>query len=370
MNRMNILVNGLSVGSLSGEHVLYGHLEQLANKSSGDHRFHVVYHGKRPTQDRAWPDNVIWHEAPASLKNWWKRLTWERFRLPKLITEWGCERLFTPAGLLTAGCNIPQVCLAQNPWAFHPTLHNSRSDRFKALLQRRAYRKAFANAEVMVFNSKHMEDLYSGLGSNRVNPSHIVYQGINEATFEAAQKSFTRKELTILSVSVMAKWKGVVPLVKSIGLLHKQKIPARLELVGPWPDAHYRSEVEETIRQEKLGSHVEITGRVSDEELQQRYGQAKVYALLSRCESFGIPAVEAQAFGTPVLGATGSAMSEIGGAGGHYVSPDSVEDAANYLSTMLTDSNAWQNKSSAAKTNAARFHWSQCSEKLVEIFAA
>ena len=62
-----------------------------------------------------------------------------------------------------------------------------------------------------------------------------------------------------------------------------------------------------------------------------------MFCLLSRCESFGIPAVEAQSFGTPALGTDTCAIPEVGGRGGLYSPVDDVEAAANNLIRVLRD---------------------------------
>jgi glycosyltransferase involved in cell wall biosynthesis len=89
---------------------------------------------------------------------------------------------------------------------------------------------------------------------------------------------------------------------------------------------------------------------------------------MSRCESFGIPAVEAQAFGTPVVGSNVCAMPEVCGDGGVFGAPEDVPATANLLQRLLTDSADWQDFSDAARRNAAKYQWSECSRPLLSLF--
>lgn len=108
-----------------------------------------------------------------------------------------------------------------------------------------------------------------------------------------------------------------------------------------------------------------IKGKVSQSELQDHYATHQVYCLMSQCESFGIPAVEAQAYGTPVVGSTSCAMPEIGGDGGVYTDPLNIKGTAGLLEKCLTNREYWANLSARALINVERYHWSECTKPLI-----
>jgi glycosyltransferase involved in cell wall biosynthesis len=105
---------------------------------------------------------------------------------------------------------------------------------------------------------------------------------------------------------------------------------------------------------------------VPQAELHSLYAGARVFCLPSRCESFGIPAVEAQAFGTPAVVAAGTAAPEIVGQGGVAVTQDDVEATAQALLRYLGADSEWRQCSRAARANAERFHWRGCSTPLLD----
>ena len=367
---MRILVNGLSIGAPSGRHVLYGHVRQLARWSESEHEWLVLHRsGEELPADLRLP-NVQTEAAPEKCRNWLRRSMWESTELPRLMRREGIGLYFTPNGMILPRSPVPQASLAQNPWCLTPSIHRTAVERGKARLQRAAYRRAYTGADLMVFNSEHMQDLYRRNADDR-SPKRvcIAYQGIDDATHEAAARcSIDRDEYTIVSVSVMAHWKGAETLVAAVKLLLDRDVPARLRLVGPWPDAGYEGMVRGRIRELGLDGVVEITGMVPVEDLRAAYAGAKVFCLMSRCESFGIPAVEAQAFGTPVVGSNVCAMPEVGGSGGVYGPPDDVETTANHLQRLLTDADHWSRLSEAARDNAAKYRWSECSRPLLSLF--
>lgn len=367
---MRVLVNALSVGSISGRHVLYGHLRQIAEWSLSEHEFIVLKHPEEILPE-CLPSNVSPLNAPARTRKPMLRTAWEFVNLPKVVRKHSIDLLFTPSGTITPTCPVPQISLAQNPWCL-AAVQRGASEHLKASIQRKAYRIAWRNAGMMAYNSEHMRDLYFRNGTGTSEAKHIiVYQGINDNTHEAAVRhSGTLKDPnTILSVSAMAHWKGAIALVKAHAKLLKLGLASRLELVGPWPDERYRLAVDRAISEMGTSKNVEITGKVSVDELHRRYAKATVFCLMSRCESFGIPAVEAQAFGTPVIGSNICATAEICGKGGLYSHPDNQEELVKNLSRVLSDPSFRERLSSDARRNADRFRWSLCSRPLMQMFS-
>jgi glycosyltransferase involved in cell wall biosynthesis len=118
----------------------------------------------------------------------------------------------------------------------------------------------------------------------------------------------------------------------------------------------------------RLESFVTVTGKVSREELYRHYAEAHVFCLMSQCESFGIPAVEAQAFATPVVGSSTCAMPEVCGEGGVFGEPGQPAQTAELLGEILENPPTWRALSDRARRNAARYRWELCSRPLLKMF--
>lgn len=370
---MRFLINALSVTNASGRHVLLGHLQGLAARTAGRHEFVVLWHSGNRDLVRDLGSNVRWRECPGVCRNWVGRVLWEAFFLKKVCAGEGIEAAFSPAGLAMPVGKLPQIVFCQNPWALVRGLSRSPLEEVKAVLQRRGYREAVKRAAVMVFNSRFMEEIYiENAGGLLPKRSVIAYQGVDPDAFEAAERGeVARVPNQILSVSAMAPHKDVGTLIKALAFLRdRHKVVARLKLVGAWPVPAYRLAMERLIDSLGLGTQVELCGHVSREELLRLYASSMVFALFSRCESFGIPAVEAQAFGTPVVCADCCAAREIEGKGGLFVAPGDVAAAAKALHSMLTDRLLHQDLGTKARVNAERFRWEACTEGLLPAFDA
>ncbi len=365
---MKVLVNALSVTNQSGRHVLMGHLDQLRGWTEGVHDYVILHHDNNRdiVTDRP---GYRWVECPAETSNWAKRSIWEFKNLNRIAAQHRCEFLFTPAGVSVPAIKIPQVVFCQNPWCLVPELHHNAKDKFKAFVQRRAYRRTMKDAAVMVFNSEYMREAYRDNAGAPADREMVVYQAIAESTWQAAERlGKQRQKNHIVSVSAMAPHKGADVLVRAFRIVRDRIADARLTFAGGWPDKGYRAEVERLVDDLNLRDSVTFCGWITDQELHELYSGADLFCLLSRCESFGIPAVEAQSFGTPAIGTNTCAIPEIGGDGGLYSPVDNAEAAAENLIGALSDQELWEKLSRNALANAKQYRWRQCSRPLLKMF--
>lgn len=360
---MHLLVDALSVNNISGRHVLLGHLREM-QRALPEWGFSLLTHRYNSGMADGLSAGIGRIEAPVGAR-WTERGWWLHRNGRRICDNHDVDLVFSPSGLLTQGCPRPQVVLAQNPWPLLPGMAQGR-ERAKAWLQRRAYARAHRKAAVMVFNSGYMKTLYEDSFGPRRGTSTVAYQGIGEQMFakgRAAHHGYSRKPI-LLCVSVMARHKAIEILVRAFARVAERHADAQLVLAGPWPDEVYLGEVESLVATLGLAAKVRFTGHVHQEELERLYAEARVFCLLSRCESFGIPAVEAQAFATPTLVAAGTAAGEI--TRGAVVPQDDPAAAAGELERLLSDESAWRRASEEALLNAQRFHWPQCSAPLIE----
>jgi len=277
-----------------------------------------------------------------------------------------------PSGTVVPLLRVPQVSFAQNPWCLVAGLPRTAVGRGKAAAQRLAYRRAMHETALMIFNSEYMRRAYRENAGFAERRSLVVYQAINDETHAAAervrQEGVPRQPCRIVSVSAMAPHKNVETLLAAVARVAVHAPEVELALVGAWPDAAYRRRMERLAADLGIAQRIQWTGHVEPTDLHRLYAQARVFCLMSRCESFGIPAVEAQAFGTPVVSSDCCAIPEVCGGGGVFVPPTEIEQTAAALLRLLTDDAAWAGFSVLAVRNAARFRWEICSPPLLGMF--
>jgi glycosyltransferase involved in cell wall biosynthesis len=379
-----IIVNALSVTNQSGLNVLAGHLGQLVPRLCGTCGFTVLIREDMAVLKRLFEGQVEWIAAPACTARWLPRTVWERLHLARISNRTGARFYFTPSGIAASLPGIPQVVFCQNPWALVPEARRWQ-DAIKAWLQRRAYRQTMKTADVMVFNSHFMQMAYRENAGRTERRGLVVYQAVDDETRRRAEqwRDRPRKPGQILCVSAMGPHKNVEALIQAFSQLVRGSSVAgsqtsglrpltsepSLHLVGSWPDASYERKIRKLVGDRNLSSRVHFAGFVSREELDRLYAESRVFCLMSRCESFGIPAIEAQVFGTPVVSSNVCAVPEVCGDGGLFVDPDDIEGIAAALERLLTDDIEWQRLSVQASRNAGTYTWERCSAPLVDLFA-
>jgi len=100
------------------------------------------------------------------------------------------------------------------------------------------------------------------------------------------------------------------------------------------------------------------------------YAEATALVFPSLCESFGIPAVEAMAQGTPVALADSTALPEIGGEAGWYFEPTEKTAIAAALRNLLDDSRERARRIALGRSIADKYRWQNANDLLVEALVA
>jgi len=368
---MRALVNMLSTTNYSGRHVMMGHLRNLVPWTRGEHEYVILYHHQNRQIRCDLGDSVQWVQCPDSTVGWLGRTLWEHRHLSGLTREHRIDFIWTPSGSITPSLPVPQISYAMNPWALAPELHHRGLDALKAAAQRYAYIKAVNESAMMLYLSEFMRQAYRKNAGEAENASEVVYTGLDDELFERAKamRPMKKNRWQILSVSAMAPHKGVETLLGAVAsLLHEYKLPVELLLVGAWPDSEYEDNMHALTTRLGIDDAVTFKGHASVDDLHRHYAEARVFCLMSRCESFGIPAVEAQAFGTPVVSSNCCAIPEVCGAGGLFPDPGDIDATAAVLAQLLTDEECWQTVAEAARVNAERFRWEQCTRPLMKMF--
>ena len=112
---------------------------------------------------------------------------------------------------------------------------------------------------------------------------------------------------------------------------------------------------------------IHFIGYVPDEDMPALYSAAEVFAFPTLYEGFGIPVIEAQICGTPVLTSNTSSLPEIAGDTAVYVDPYSEVSIADGLLRLLTDNQLRNNLIEKGYRNANRFSWEASVQKLEQV---
>jgi glycosyltransferase involved in cell wall biosynthesis len=102
---------------------------------------------------------------------------------------------------------------------------------------------------------------------------------------------------------------------------------------------------------------VRLIGRVAEEDKPALYAGARCFVFTSTYEGFGLPALEAMACGTPVVGSNASSIPEVVGDAGMLVDPLDARRMAGAVIAVCTEDDLHDRLSQRALLRAAQFSW-------------
>jgi glycosyltransferase involved in cell wall biosynthesis len=139
-------------------------------------------------------------------------------------------------------------------------------------------------------------------------------------------------------------------------------IRCRLEIVGEL-DSLQRAALDSThVAYKELG-------RISDDELLAAYRRCDLVVFASLYEGFGLPILEAQAIGRPVVTSNLSSMPEVSGGGAMLVDPSDSQAIHGAVTQLISDATLRADLIQAGFDNVARFRPEAVARRYEEAYA-
>jgi glycosyltransferase involved in cell wall biosynthesis len=245
-------------------------------------------------------------------------------------------------------------------------------------LQRKYYhlfvpRFARASARLVAVSEATKADIIQtyGIAPGRISvaynaPAELF--GPRPAAAQAAiRRQFSDGQPYFLFVGALQPRKNLGSLLRAFDLFKENggAVVADAQLLIVGRKAWKAGPIFDAYQQMKHQAAVRFTGRVADAELAGLYAAALATVFVPYFEGFGIPIVEAQASGCPVLTSNVSSMPEVAGAGGAVlVDPLDPADIAEGLSQLWHDEGLRQRLVRQGSLNQRRFSWEHSAQVL------
>ncbi len=111
-----------------------------------------------------------------------------------------------------------------------------------------------------------------------------------------------------------------------------------------------------------------FTDYVDDSELSWLYSHAEAYIFPSLMEGFGLPALEAMSYGTPVVSSNASCLPEVYEQAAHYFHPTDTSDIAEAIDQVLTDDKLRTRLSKAGYKQIKKYSWKKMAHETHELY--
>ncbi|MEO8048966.1 MAG: glycosyltransferase family 1 protein [Acidobacteriota bacterium] len=230
------------------------------------------------------------------------------------------------------------------------------SPEFRARFTEQA-RQAADNSDAVIavsqFTAAQVERLL-GVEPSRI---HVVPHGSPHGSPQGAGLNAAvgaaRRENLVLFVGVIQRRKNVGRLVKAF-----ERLPAgwRLALAGA-SQGYGAAEELRAVEESPRRADIQVLGHLSTEQLAALYARARIFAFPSLDEGFGMPILEAMAYGVPVVTSQCSAMPEVAGDAALLVDPLNIDQLAHALTRLAGDEGLREDLIARGRARVPRFTW-------------
>ena len=236
----------------------------------------------------------------------------------------------------------------------------------------RSLERVIAEASAIIVPSQATADdcIAAGIDAARlyVIPHGVRTRTVTDEQIESFRTARGLRRDYILWTGTREPRKNLLGLLRAFAILteeHDDADDLDLVLVGP---AGWGDDAAERELLARLGDRVHVTGRLDDDELAAAYSGARAFAFPSIWEGFGLPVLEAMAYGAPVVTSSGTCMAEVTGDVGLLADPASPREIADRLAEAVGP--AHDELALAGRERARTFTWSACAAAHTEVYHA
>lgn len=196
----------------------------------------------------------------------------------------------------------------------------------------------------------------------------VVHHGVNP------QIAYHHKyppidENYILFIGRLEKKKNLRNIIKAFDVLkEKYKVPHKLVLVGK-PGFGFH-EIREEIDGALHKQHIVQTGYISHEEKESFFKFADAFVFPPFYQGFGMPVLEAQLRGVPVIASNIPSVAEVAGDGALLVDPASVEQLAAAIYKVISDKSVKEDLINRGIANTKKYSWFKCAQETLDILTS
>ncbi len=238
-------------------------------------------------------------------------------------------------------------------------------------IYKKKWAKACQQADIVVAISEATKSRlqhYFSLPEDRVK---VVYQSVSEsyANPPDRQEIINTRFKYLLPDNFLLFVSSIIPrknLKNVLEALHIMNDPPPLVVIGRGGKKRRRLQRLAV----KYGLKVLWPEVDSTKELQAIYHSATAFIYPSLGEGFGIPIIEAQMSGIPVLTSNISVMPEVAGEAALYFDPTSAESIAESIQSIFHDDALSQSIIRRGKQNVSRFTGKVCAERMNDIYVS
>lgn len=334
------------------ENYSYQLLKALAKRDKNNTYIVYLRPGTPGEALQGWPDNFqfsilnfqfLWTQSGLALQTF-------KDNLDVLFVPAHTLPLFRKPGLKTV------ITVHDLGSEYLPSTHQIKQRLYLGFMQRYQLKTA---SKIIAVSEATKEDLVKRIG---LKPEKItvVYEGYDNKIFKPIKNN--QSKTYYLFVGTIQPRKNLERLIRAF-----VKVDKTLIIVGQ--KGWLSDEIYQLPKKLKIEDRVKFLGYVPDEKLPSLYSGAIALVFPSLFEGFGLPILEAQACGCPVITSNLSSMPEVAGQGAIYVNPYSVQSIRDGMIKIMNNDLRFKIKDLGFK-NIKRFSWEKCARETLQVITS
>lgn len=267
-----------------------------------------------------------------------------------------------------------------------PQMHQLKQRVYLSYMQRYQLKAA---TKIIAVSQATKDDLVERVG---IKPCkvEVVYEGLDQKLFKPVQDDLLINSLLhynlqpktyYLFVGTVQPRKNLARLIKAFAKFSSKENAKNTHLVIAGSKGWLSDEIYQLPKKLGIAEQVKFLGYVPEKDLPALYSGAIVLVFPSLFEGFGLPILEAQACGCPVITSNTSSMPEVAGKGAILVNPYSVDEIKDAMIRVKGEACLLASRRSGPAgraergklikrgfENVKRFSWERCATQTLKVF--
>ncbi len=271
-----------------------------------------------------------------------------------------------PDKLLVPGHIVPPIHPKSTTVVIHGLefeMHPEAYSRYEIFSMRRGIKNSCRWARNIICVSNNTKKDVIRLYDVPQDKIRVAYEGVNPAmreneriTAETMAKYGIDKNGYIIFIGRIEERKNISTILRAFEIMKKHfALGHKLVLVGK--GGYGWDAISHEIEQHAFAKDIIVTGFVGEEEKWSLFRHAAVFVFPSLYEGFGLPVLEAQQIGVPVVTSNNSSLREVAQKSALLVDPMNASDIAQKMHDVIVDQSLRQEMIARGLKNIERFTW-------------
>jgi glycosyltransferase involved in cell wall biosynthesis len=301
------------------------------------------------------------------------RVFWEVFILPFYLRKSHVDVFFCPGG------TIPKFGFG--PWKTVTMFRNmipfdmkQRKRwpigymRVRNWILERIMLKSMERADLVIFISEYAKQVIHSISFQGIKNDVVIPHGVSDdfksiANNALTQPSILPDEAYIVYPSIIDVYKSQIEVVQAYALAVKSMQSAPLLLLVGEVYGQYGANVIDTIKQLGMNDRIHVIGAVNYQDMPMIYHNAEFVVFASQSENCPNILLEAMKSSSAILCSNIMPMPEFAGSSVEYIDPTSVENIAEKIHELLSDSQKINSLRRMSSERAKHYRWETTSSK-------